>query len=76
MERRVRSTRAMPCVFASLTISWFRRWQLTLLRKAKRHRVEVKYIGQPACLTGKQVQPHQPPFIAVLSELKLVAAAA
>jgi hypothetical protein len=47
------------------------RWQLTLLRKAKRHRVEVKYIGQPACLTGKGVQPHQPPFLAVLGELRL-----
>ena len=47
------------------------RWQLTLLRKAKRHRVEVKYIGQPACLNGKPVQPHQPPFLAVLEELRL-----
>jgi len=55
---------------------WSEGWQLTLLRKAKRHRVEVKYIGQPACLTGKQVQPpHQPPFLAVLAELRLVCAA-
>jgi len=50
---------------------WSEGWQMTLLRKAKRHRVEVKYIGQPACLTGKPVQPHQPPFLAVLSELRL-----
>jgi len=53
---------------------WSEGWQLTLLRKAKRHRVEVKYIGQPACLTGKPVQPHQPPFLAVLSELRLAPA--
>lgn len=45
-------------------------WRLTLLRKAKRHRVEVKYIGQPACLTGKALEPHQPPFLAVLEELR------
>jgi len=62
-------------ISALLTILWHHRWQLTLLRKAKRHRVEVKYIGQPACLTGKQVQPHQPPFLAVLAELRLVCAA-
>jgi len=53
---------------------WSEGWQMTLLRKAKRHRVEVKYIGQPACLTGKPVQPHQPPFLAVLSELRLAPA--
>lgn len=46
------------------------RWQVTLLRKAKRHRVEVKYTGQPACLTGKIVQHHRPPFLAVLAELR------
>jgi hypothetical protein len=45
-------------------------WRLTLLRKAKRHRVEVKYIGQPACLNGKSDEPHQPPFLAVLEELR------
>ncbi|KAH9982244.1 hypothetical protein BGW80DRAFT_1433680 [Lactifluus volemus] len=49
---------------------WSEGWQLTLLRKAKRHRVEVKYIGQPACLTGKSVQPQKPPFLPVLAELK------
>lgn len=49
---------------------WTEGWRLTLLRKAKRHRVEVKYIGQPACLTGKPVEPHQPPFLAVLEELR------
>ncbi|KAI0271526.1 hypothetical protein BC834DRAFT_966991 [Gloeopeniophorella convolvens] len=49
---------------------WSEGWQLTLLRKAKRHRVEVRYIGQPACLAGKPVQPQQPPFIAVLGELR------
>jgi hypothetical protein len=53
-----------------LLMSDYYSWQLTLLRKAKRHRVEVKYTGQPACLTGKSVQPHQPPFLAVLGELR------
>jgi hypothetical protein len=53
-----------------LLISDYYRWQLTLLRKAKRHRVEVKYTGQPACLTGKAVQHHPPPFLAVLAELR------
>lgn len=64
-----------PHVSVSLTISEHHRWQLTLLRKAKRHRVEVKYKGQPACLTGKPEQSHQPPFLAVLAELRLVCAA-
>jgi len=50
---------------------WTEGWEMTLLRKAKRHRVEVKYIGQPACLTGKPVQSHPPPFRAVLAELRL-----
>jgi len=49
---------------------WSEGWQVTLLRKAKRHRVEVKYTGQPACLT-KTDEPHQPPFLAVLAELRL-----
>jgi len=50
---------------------WSEGWQLTLLRKAKRYRVEVKYTGQPACLTSKADQSHQPPFLAVLAELRL-----
>ncbi len=50
------------------------RWQVTLLRKAKRYRVEVKYSGQPACLTSKADQSHQPPFLAVLAELRLPSA--
>lgn len=58
----------------SLTF-FLNRWQLTLLRKAKRHRVEIKYIGQPACLTGKPVEPQRPPFIAVLGELRLTSIA-
>ncbi|KAI9512670.1 hypothetical protein F5148DRAFT_794832 [Russula earlei] len=54
---------------------WSEGWQLTLLRKAKRHRVEIEYIGQPACLTGKPVQSHPPPpFLAVLAELRLASA--
>jgi len=53
---------------------WTEGWQLTLLRKAKRHRVEIKYIGQPACLTGK-IEPHRPPFLAVLGELRLASTA-
>ncbi len=56
-------------LFLMLT-SWHDSWRLTLLRKAKRHRVEVKYIGQPACLTGKPVESHRPPFLAVLEELR------
>jgi len=53
---------------------WSEGWQLTLLRKAKRYRVEVKYTGQPACLTSKADQSHQPPFLAVLAELRLPSA--
>jgi len=49
---------------------WTEGWRLTLLRKAKRHRVEVKYIGQPACLNGKPMESHRPPFLAVLEELR------
>ncbi|KAH9996566.1 hypothetical protein BJV77DRAFT_154024 [Russula vinacea] len=44
---------------------WTEGWQLTLLRKAKRHRVEVKYIGQPACLMAKRfnlINHHFLPF--------------
>lgn len=58
------------CRCLPLTVVVTCSWRLTLLRKAKRHRVEVKYIGQPACLAGKPVEPHQPPFIAVLEELR------
>lgn len=59
------------CFCACIYRSHYRNsWRLTLLRKAKRHRVEVKYIGQPACLSGKPLEPHQPPFLAVLEELR------
>jgi hypothetical protein len=61
---------ALPLLSAHSLVSRLLRWQLTLLRKAKRHRVEVKYIGQPASLTGKSVQPQKPPFLPVLAEMK------
>ena len=66
---RVRLTRVSAPIFTAHLACCYS-WRLTLLRKAKRHRVEVKYIGQPACLTGKPVEPHQPPFLAVLEELR------
>jgi len=40
-------------------------WRVTLLRKAKLHRVEVEYSGRPALALNK-VKKRHPPFMAVL----------
>ncbi|KIM48437.1 hypothetical protein M413DRAFT_440169 [Hebeloma cylindrosporum] len=40
-------------------------WRVTLLRKAKLHRVEVEYSGRPALAQNKAKRRH-PPFMAVL----------
>ncbi|KAJ3508064.1 hypothetical protein NLJ89_g5958 [Agrocybe chaxingu] len=40
-------------------------WRVTILRKGKRHRVEVEYSGRPARALNK-VLKRQPPFMAVL----------
>ncbi|KAI0067875.1 hypothetical protein BV25DRAFT_1867634 [Artomyces pyxidatus] len=49
---------------------WCEGWQLTLFRKANRYRVEVRYIGRPACLTGKPILSQPPPFMGVLDDLQ------
>ncbi|KAI0048435.1 hypothetical protein FA95DRAFT_1558094 [Auriscalpium vulgare] len=49
---------------------WAEGWTVTLLRKAKKYRVEVRYVGRPACLSGKPIQPQPPPFMGVLDELQ------
>ncbi|KAF4605433.1 hypothetical protein EYR40_004217 [Pleurotus pulmonarius] len=41
-------------------------WQLTVLRRGKHHRVEVRYNGRPARAVGKQPSRRPPPFIGVL----------
>jgi len=41
-------------------------WSLTLYRKGKQHRVEVRYGGRPARVLGKMPALRPPPFMAVL----------
>lgn len=41
-------------------------WHCTLLRKGRRHRVEVVYSGRPARALGKVFHLSQPPFMGVL----------
>ncbi|KAF8971574.1 hypothetical protein BDZ97DRAFT_1914038 [Flammula alnicola] len=40
-------------------------WRVTVLRKAKLHRVEVEYSGRPA-LALNEVKTRHPPYMAVL----------
>ncbi|KAA1468595.1 hypothetical protein DENSPDRAFT_833956 [Dentipellis sp. KUC8613] len=49
---------------------WSEGWQVTLLRKGKKHRVEVRYIARPACLAGKPLRAYEPPFMGVLDEMR------
>ncbi|TFY76306.1 hypothetical protein EWM64_g7704 [Hericium alpestre] len=49
---------------------WTEGWQATLLRKGKKHRIEVRYTARPACLSGKPLQDHEPPFMAVLDDMR------
>ncbi|KAF5311789.1 hypothetical protein D9619_003324 [Psilocybe cf. subviscida] len=41
-------------------------WRVTLLRKAKLHRVEIEYSGRPALVLNEPLVQH-PPFLAVLA---------
>ncbi|KAI0314986.1 hypothetical protein OF83DRAFT_1164985 [Amylostereum chailletii] len=50
-------------------VLWCEGWDLTLLRKAKRYRVEVRYIGRPAYLSGKPLASPLPPFMGVIDHL-------
>ncbi|TFY72639.1 hypothetical protein EVG20_g373 [Dentipellis fragilis] len=49
---------------------WSEGWQVTLLRKGKKHRVEVRYTARPACLAGKPLRAYEPPFMGVLDEMR------
>ncbi|KAH9947642.1 hypothetical protein B0H21DRAFT_314401 [Amylocystis lapponica] len=46
------------------------RWQLTLLRKGKWHRVEVHYVGRPAAVKGNVPELPPPPFVNMLQALQ------
>ena len=42
-------------------------WQLTILRRAKNHRIEVRYSGRPARCVGKPPpSSHNPPCMGIL----------
>ncbi|KAF9456149.1 hypothetical protein BDZ94DRAFT_438576 [Collybia nuda] len=41
-------------------------WQLTVLRRGKEHRIEVRYSGRPARTLNKLPSRGKPPFMAVL----------
>lgn len=41
-------------------------WSLTLLRRGKRHRIQVDYTGRPGCMSGKLPALRAPPFMALL----------
>ncbi|THH16769.1 hypothetical protein EW146_g3931 [Bondarzewia mesenterica] len=50
-------------------ILWREGWQVTLLRKGKKHRVEVRYVARPACVSSaKPLLTQSPPFMGVLRE--------
>ncbi|EIM92752.1 uncharacterized protein STEHIDRAFT_152064 [Stereum hirsutum FP-91666 SS1] len=51
-------------------VLWCEGWRATLLRKGKRHRVEVRYKGRPARLSGKPLVSQLPPFMGVLDEMR------
>ncbi|TFK76873.1 hypothetical protein BDN72DRAFT_830041 [Pluteus cervinus] len=41
-------------------------WEVTIYRKGKRYRLEVKYSGRPARINGKVAKHRPPPFMALL----------
>ncbi|KAF7789858.1 hypothetical protein EIP86_000806 [Pleurotus ostreatoroseus] len=43
-------------------------WQLTIMRKGKKYRVEVVYSGRPAYATGKITALPPPPFMGMLDQ--------
>ncbi|KAI0034908.1 hypothetical protein K488DRAFT_44484 [Vararia minispora EC-137] len=52
---------------------WTEGWRLTILRRAARERVEVRYVGRPAKLNATPDKTPPPPFIDVLQHLELIA---
>lgn len=46
-------------------------WNLTLYRRGKQYRVEVRYSGRPAHALGKIPSHRPPPFIQILEECYL-----
>lgn len=52
-------------------VLWHESWRVTLFRKGKKHRVEVRYSGRPACLSSdKPLLSPSPPFLGVLNEMR------
>ncbi|KDQ63873.1 hypothetical protein JAAARDRAFT_394165 [Jaapia argillacea MUCL 33604] len=49
----------------------FEGWRLTLLRKGKKHRIEVRYCGRAALASGKLPPQPPPPFLGVLDSCKV-----
>ncbi|KIK02303.1 hypothetical protein K443DRAFT_131892 [Laccaria amethystina LaAM-08-1] len=47
-------------------------WQMTILRRGKHHRVEVKYAGRPARALGKVSARRRPPFMDILHSSNLI----
>jgi len=45
---------------------WQEGWRLTLLRKAKQQRIEVRYTGRPAYISNPPLKVPPPPFTDVL----------
>jgi len=43
-------------------------WDMTIYRRGKDHRIEVRYCGRPAHASGKLPSLHPPPFIEVLKD--------
>ncbi|OCH96594.1 hypothetical protein OBBRIDRAFT_787157 [Obba rivulosa] len=52
--------------FAHYNILLHEGWRLTLLRRGKKHRVEVRYTGRAAYVAGKLPALPPPPFVALL----------
>jgi len=48
-------------------------WRLTILRKGRHHRVEIRYGGRPARAFGKVPYKTLPPFINILDRHTLTA---
>ncbi|KAE9410820.1 hypothetical protein BT96DRAFT_930798 [Gymnopus androsaceus JB14] len=43
-------------------------WNLTIYRRGKHYRIEVRYCGRPAHTLGKLPSIHPPPFMEVLKD--------
>lgn len=56
----------LPCLFRIELTMPLISWNLTLYRRSKHYRVEVRYTGRAASALGKIPSPRPPPFIRVL----------